>query len=237
MRSRSRRLTLACFSSTWREIRTCSYATRARSRRRGRWRNEGRNRLTERRRRDRRLSFPSPRANSPPYAEVEVEWRSCRPRPVRTGATSCASRAAGGSASSPRAPTSSSPSARYPPPRLTSGLCYVNVPVEREIVVQNMTMLPAVFRWSPEPEGESEECADSMDFDVDWREDEIPPGGSKAVRFIFTPLRPCARLRGSGRDGRRRRGETVGFRAHRRRQGSERGVRGVAGFERRARGR
>ena len=71
------------------------------------------------------------------------------------------------------------------------GVCHVGVAVEREVVVQNMTMLPAVFRWARELEGESEEATDALDFECDWREDELPPGGSRAVRFRFTPFKPC----------------------------------------------
>jgi len=129
----------------------------------------------------------------PPYAEVEVECTlvPSAPGPYRSNIV-CVAGGGRVSVVAARADVLQ-PLCALSTAEVDLGTCYVNVPVEREIVVQNMTMLPAVFRWSPEPEGESEECADSMDFDVDWREDEIPPGGSKAVRFIFTPLRPCAR--------------------------------------------
>ena len=71
------------------------------------------------------------------------------------------------------------------------GVCHVGVGVEREVTVQNMTMLPAVFRFAPEPEGEEGDARDALDYECDWREDEIPPGGSRVVRFHFTPFKPC----------------------------------------------
>jgi hypothetical protein len=92
------------------------------------------------------------------------------------------------------------------------GVCFVGVPVEREIVVHNKTMLPAVFRWSPEcicagsepglvsgmgggtgrGLGEEAEAKGALDFQCDWPEDEVPPGGSRTVRFLFMPRRSCA---------------------------------------------
>ena len=139
------------------------------------------------------IVFSVPEGELPPYAEVEVECTlvPSQPGPYRSNVV-CTAGGGRVSVVAARADVLQ-PLCALSTSEVDLGVCYVNVPVEREIVVQNMTMLPAVFRWSPEPEGESDECRDAFDFDVDWREDEIPPGGSKAVRFIFTPLRPCSR--------------------------------------------
>ena len=53
---------------------------------------------------------------------------------------------------------------------------------------------PAVFRWSHECLGAGPAAAaqGALTFETDWPEDEIPPGGSQTVRFMFTPRAACA---------------------------------------------
>jgi hypothetical protein len=77
--------------------------------------------------------------------------------------------------------------------RVNLGVVYVGVAVTREVFVQNLTMLPAAFRWSPYPEAESRESKDAMHVRCSTPKAEIAPGGKQAVRFTFTPTRaPCS---------------------------------------------
>ena len=137
------------------------------------------------------IRFSVSRGVLPPHAEVEVE---CTLTPSEEGAyrgvVACVAGGGRVAVVDARADVLR-PRCALSVTETNLGVCYVGVPVEREVVVQNMTMLPAVFRWAPEPEGESGEATDALDFECDWREDEVPPGGSRAVRFRFTPFKPC----------------------------------------------
>jgi len=130
----------------------------------------------------------------PPYSEVEVEctlaaseagaYRSTVVCVTDHGATS----AVGARADVLR------PRATLSEVEIDLGVVYLGVQVEREVTIQNMTMLPAVFRWSEEImcEGPSDDAEGAMDYEVDWPADEIPPGGAKTVRVVFTPMSACA---------------------------------------------
>ena len=137
------------------------------------------------------IIFSASRGVLPPHAEVEVE---CTLTPSEEGAyrgvVSCVAGGGRVAVVDARADVLR-PRCALSETLANLGVCHVGVPVEREVVVQNMTMLPAVFRWARELEGESEEATDALDFECDWREDELPPGGSRAVRFRFTPFKPC----------------------------------------------
>ena len=99
------------------------------------------------------IIFSASRGVLPPHAEVEVE---CTLTPSEEGAyrgvVSCV--AGGGRVAVVDARAGVlRPRCALSETLANLGVCHVGVAVEREVVVQNMTMLPAVFRWARELEG------------------------------------------------------------------------------------
>ena len=81
------------------------------------------------------------------------------------------------------------PKAALSTTKVQLGVTYVGVPVTREVFVQNLTMLPAAFRWSASPEAEDSVSKNAMHVNCSTLRGEIAPGGKQAIRFTFTPMR------------------------------------------------
>lgn len=130
----------------------------------------------------------------PAYGEIELE---CTLRPTRAGAyrgvvsVFSGGKTKAGAVVRARADVLD-PRAALDATRVDLGVTFVGVPATRVVQLQNMTMLPAAFRWSDAPEGEDDACDGAMLVRCDCPSGELAPGATKAVRFDFTPTRPVS---------------------------------------------